>query len=68
VNGFAWYDMFGGAAGIACWVWIGVLAFLMICAWAVIAERTDNPQPVAELARLAPAIEPDEWTPEETLR
>jgi hypothetical protein len=65
-----WFELFGGKAGIACWIWLGVLSFLMLCAWAVALDRDENPPPAVELARLAkvdPAAEV-EWSGWESVR
>jgi hypothetical protein len=63
-----WFELFGEKAGIACWIWIGVLALLMFCAWAVILEREENPAPKVELARAAPIPAEVEWSRWEALR
>jgi hypothetical protein len=64
-----WFELFGGKAGIACWIWIGVLALLMLCAWAIVLVRNENPQPAVELVRPAriPVGADVEWTPWERL-
>lgn len=63
-----WFELFGGRAGIACWIWIGVLAFLMFCAWCVLVDQNDHPSPKVELAHLAPPSAEVEWSRWEVLR